>query len=342
MSVALRSFMVDWNLSGFDTAGLMIIGTNEPGYMISWGDGSPVEVVHPPVGSDIVQTFHSYAADGTYAIVVNDKPNDPATPAIKLMAYMYSGDTTDLAITTTGGRMDMVLGGSGNDMLKSGIGNDWISGGSAGDDMLFGGDGSDVIFGDVGNDMVRGGNDSDFIYGGDGDDKLYGDAGFDFINGDAGNDKLYGGGDTDFMDGGDGNDKLYGDDGSDRLDGGAGMDQLTGGAGVDTFHFTAPVAAFVAPPVSERDTIMDFSSINTPGGDGDVIDVHSFADAAGVGQLTFRDYGEKFGGTAGELRVAANLAGNTLVQIDIDGDKHADFDFMVKGTTSLQANDFFL
>jgi Ca2+-binding RTX toxin-like protein len=318
----MGQFIVDWSRSDYDTAGIMCIGTDVSAFTINWGDGSPNQILHgdeafPGSGLYLAEAPHAYAADGTYVIIVNDRPNDPAIPPVKLKAYMYSGVTADLTITGTG-MMDMILSGIGNDMLKGGAGDDWISG-DGGNDTIIGGDGRDMLFGDLGNDLLRGGNGDDFIAGGEG------------------NDRLYGGGDSDVLNGGAGDDLLYGDDGSDTLDGGAGADRLTGGAGGDYFRFEAPSGPSAPAALSERDIVMDFSSV-----DDDFIDVQSFAAAAGVDQLAFRDYGELFGGSAGELRLVAKASGDTLVQIDIDGDKHVDFDFLVKDTISLRETDFFL
>jgi len=352
---AINSFTARFDGSGFNTSGILMESATIGRYKVFWGDGTQEVVDGTPDdgGNIIARIAHTYAS-GDYEIRVKDVPDDPATPVAKLLVYMHSDATTDYVITT-GGLRDMVLAGAGNDVINTGAGNDWISGGSDGDDTINGGLGDDVILGDTGNDRLIGGDGNDLIGGGQGNDIVNGGAGNDSLFGDEGNDTIRGGDDGDFIGGGDGDDRLYGDagndliegnagndklfggDGNDRLDGGSGQNQLTGGTGADAFYFAAPViATLVAAP--DKTTIMDFSGT---GGDNDQIDIGEFAAVAGVSELSFVGDGA-FTGANGEVRYSHNAGGNTLVQIDTNGDKHSDFQIALVGLHDLQAGDFVL
>lgn len=314
-------------------------------------------------GGTFGETIHGF---GTSDLILTGSGNDLIVAA--------GGDDW----INAGGGDDKIRGDDGNDTIFSGDGNDLVSGGN-GNDVIDGGPGADIIFGGAGNDTIRNGylvygeDGNDILFGSSGDARLDGGAGDDIIHGGSGRKAIFGGDGDDTIDaeqttgrieggkgndhittgtggsqafGGDGNDVMQGRDGNDGLDGGkgndwldggggAGRDRLNGGAGADTFHFTAPAGAEAAGLVH----ITDFSSSNTPGGDGDVIDLSDFAAAAGVAALTFDGAGA-FTGHAGEVRY--RVLGNTLVAIDVDGDKQADYRFVVDGHHTLQANDFLL
>lgn len=361
MVASIRSFTARFDGSGFNTSGIRMDSSDVTQYTVLWGDGTRTAVdtdADPDnAGNFIGKSAHTYAS-GDYTMLIKDRPDDAGTPNAKLFVYMHSDATTDLTVTT-GGNKDMVLAGAGNDVISTGAGDDWISGGSDGDDTINGGKGDDVVLGDTGNDHLIGGDGNDLVGGGQGDDVISGGTGNDSLFGDEGNDTMHGGADNDYIGGGDGDDKLYGDagndlmeggagndklyggDGNDWLDGGAGQNQLTGGAGADSFHFTAPVvatatAAAVAAP--DKTTITDFSGT---GGDNDQIDISGFAATAGVSELSFIG-SDRFHGENGEVRYAHTGNGNTLVQIDTDGDKHSDYQITLTGVHDLQAGDFVL
>lgn len=335
-----------FSASGFNFVGVALESTNIPAsFTVSWGDGS-TDVVDAPFGG-AASAFHDFEP-GTYSIIVNDRPNLPETPAVRLMAYLDSGQTAALNVKGTG-FADIVLTGSGDDVVTTGAGNDWISGGSGGNDKILSGDGNDVLFGDAGDDILNGGDGDDLIGGGDGNDHIFGGAGADtvfaddgddvvragdgddHVEGGAGNDVLYGDAGNDFILGGAGNDRLVGGDGDDYLYGGGGQNVLTGGSGADTF-----AVILNAEEVAALDTIADFSGF---AGEGDVIDLSNVAVQAGVTNLTFMGT-ERFDGGIGEVRYFTNAAGNTIVNVDINGDRYSDVSVVLRGIHTLVEQDF--
>jgi hypothetical protein len=153
---------------------------------------------------------------------------------------------------------------------------------------------------------------NDSISGSAFNDKLLGFDGNDTINGGARHDTLMGGNGVDQMNGG---------FGSDTLIGGAGKDSSSGGAGTDVFSFTTVSSA-------KGDTVLDFSQAQN--------DALSFA---GLG-LSFIGAGA-FTGSGHEIRFA-HAGGNTLVQIDLNGDKAADATITLIGSYTLHTADFIL
>jgi hypothetical protein len=156
-----------------------------------------------------------------------------------------------------------------------------------------------------GNDAVASGGGNDRLKGGDGDDRLLGQADADI---------------------------LWGGEGNDTLRGGLGADKLYGEMGLDTFLFAQedldPVAA------ATGDIIYDFQigdRIDVTGIDGDL-------SKAGDQDLTFIGT-EAFSGRSGQLRVITQ-GGNTLIQLDLDGGKQADYTITLKGLHSLALSDF--
>jgi Ca2+-binding RTX toxin-like protein len=129
-----------------------------------------------------------------------------------------------------------------------------------------------------------------------------------------------------------GNDVLTGGPGNDTLTGGLGADTLTGGLGADTFIYRALADSTWA--ISGRDRITDFSSAQ-----GDKIDLSALETASGE---SFTFIGRKsFDGTPGELRAFVS-GGVTLVALDVNGDKSADFGLVLSGAPALAASDFIL
>lgn len=135
---------------------------------------------------------------------------------------------------------------------------------------------------------------------------------------------LYG---RDFLHGGGGKDVLNGLSGNDQLWGDAGADSLSGGKGADQFVYLAATDSQGAG----RDTIVDFSHA-----DGDRIDLQAIF----AGDLAFVA-GQAFSGVAGEVRATAS-GGDTLVEVDLDGGKAADFSILLKGGPKLVDGDFIL
>jgi serralysin len=121
--------------------------------------------------------------------------------------------------------------------------------------------------------------------------------------------------------GGAGSDVLIGNQAANQLDGGRGADRLTGDAGADTFIFRPGDSADGA-----RDVITDFA----PG--QDKINFDAFGALSFIGSADFS-------GAANQLRVWGD-AGDTLVGIDLDGDRDADFLIELSGTVAVTSADF--
>ncbi|HEX2554241.1 MAG TPA: Ig-like domain-containing protein [Microvirga sp.] len=125
--------------------------------------------------------------------------------------------------------------------------------------------------------------------------------------------------------GGRGKDQLSGGSGDNILKGGLGADVLLGGEGADRFVFSNAKDS----PSNGFDRILDFSQA-----EGDQIDL------SGLGSLKWR--GEKsFKGSGDELRFEQKK-GDTFVQVDLDGDRQAEFTIKLEGLVDLGKGDFIL
>lgn len=87
-----------------------------------------------------------------------------------------------------------------------------------------------------------------------------------------------------------------------------------------------------APGAATRDTIGDFLGISDGGGDR--IDLSALSET-----LTFNDDG-LFHGGAGDIRAYAGASGDIFMETDLDGDLHADFQLVVRGSHDLVEGDF--
>lgn len=195
-----------------------------------------------------------------------------------------------------------------------------------------------VIKGTSGGDFIGGQNTDDTVYGYGGNDALFGSGGRDVLYGGAGNDSLYGGTGADTLYGGAGNDDLFGGDGADLLFGGVGVDRFTGGAGADRFAF-ASVNDYANPGY---DVITDFSRAQ-----GDRIDLSRIdANWNVAGDQAFRFIGDNaFSGRAGEASITLRTSNGepvTIVSVDTNGDRSADFRVQIDGHINLTAGDFIL
>ncbi len=183
--------------------------------------------------------------------------------------------------------------------------------------VTFHGGGNDVTI-TLGNSL------GNAINGGALDDAfLFGFAGNDVIDGKAGND---------IIDGGAGNDLIVGN---------TGKDILTGGSGSDKFKLWS--AAESKTTVATRDVITDFKH------GFDKIDVSAINGlSAASGFKTFKFVKEAaFDGKYGEIRVvhvdhAGTASDMTVVEGDINLDRHADFSIALKGLIGLTSVDFVL
>lgn len=270
---------------------------------------------------------------------------------------------------------DVLIGGAGNDLLEGGAGNDMLTGG-AGADLLRGGAGRDFVryddathgvlvdlrgaptqegdaFGDsfssiegvfgsqfqdqiygdaigerleglAGNDLLVGLAGNDAMLGGAGADILVGGTGIDVLLGGVGNDRAFGGADDD---------RLSGSAGNDLLVGGLGRDVLTGGADRDIFLFASNDGDV---QVARADRISDFSEAQN-----DLIhlaQIDGNTALAGIQDLRFIGTDVAFTG-AGQVRWVSN---GGLLDINTDADVQSEIRIVVRGTTSIEADDLIL
>ncbi|WP_407529898.1 M10 family metallopeptidase C-terminal domain-containing protein [Methylobacterium oryzisoli] len=148
---------------------------------------------------------------------------------------------------------------------------------------------------------------------------ITGTAQADALVGTAGRDYIVGGGGQDWVSAGAGNDVIRGGDG---------RDYLYGGEGADTFLYTSFSDG--------RDLISDFV-----GG----TDKIRFVDLPGAPKdaSAWTWLGtERFDGNAWELRTETTANGNTMVQLDRDGDMAVDFEVELAGRHTLAVTDFIL
>ena len=145
------------------------------------------------------------------------------------------------------------------------------------------------------------------------------------VSGGEGSDKITGGAEKNVFDGG---------AGTDTLRGGKGADKLTGGTESDTFVFR--LTAESTPTAKGRDTIVDFTTVES-----DIVDLHLIdANTLRKGNQAFDFIGsEAFSHVAGELRFQASGA-DLYVHADINGDGKSDFSIKLDGVTTLHKTDF--
>ena len=157
---------------------------------------------------------------------------------------------------------------------------------------------------------------------------MTGSNGNNVLSGMAGNDVIKGLLGTDTLDGGDGDDWFYG---------GLARDTLTGGTGADRFFFDT-LSDSSSGPVN-ADVITDFSHA-----EGDRIGLAQIDAISGTaGNDVFAFIGSAaFSHTAGELRYRYDGNGNTIVQVDVNGDAVSDMSIVLTGEHALVAADFIL
>lgn len=221
--------------------------------------------------------------------------------------------------------IENAIGGSGNDTL---IGNDADNEltGNAGNDLLLGGEGNDEVDGNSGADDITATSGTNTIYGSSGFDDISGGTGSDTIYGGSGNDQIDGNGGNDFLFGGRGNDDIDGGANNDQITGGMGADDLTGGGGADTFIFEFISDSYAG--VGNRDTITDFQT-----GIDDI-------DLSNIDGLSFVST-NGFSNVAGEVRLNEG-GGDTVIQVDRDGDGNADMEILIENEVGLTVSDFIL
>jgi Ca2+-binding RTX toxin-like protein len=169
------------------------------------------------------------------------------------------------------------------------------------------------------------------VFGNAGDDVIYGLAGDDTLYGDFGPDPFEM---RHFMPGQEGF-EAQSVPGNDVLIGGLGRDLMTGGGGHDSFQFDR--IQETGKTAATRDVITDFKV-----GD-DIIDLSQIdAKPSTAADDAFSWIGTSaFTGSAGQLHYVSQH-GATIVEGDIDGDRHADFQIELTGRIILSALDFHL
>jgi Glycosyl hydrolases family 16/RTX calcium-binding nonapeptide repeat (4 copies) len=158
--------------------------------------------------------------------------------------------------------------------------------------------------------------------------------------GTGGNDVLVGSDANDRLEGKAGNDVISAKGSDDVLVGGAGRDVLTGGAGGDRFDFNSVGEAGKG---TSRDIIRDFTR------QLDHVDLQTIdAKTTKAGNQTFMFIGTKaFHHHAGELNywhidLPGTASDKTVIEGDVNGDGHGDFQIQLNGFMQLAASDFIL
>jgi Ca2+-binding RTX toxin-like protein len=236
--------------------------------------------------------------------------------------------------------------------------------GTTKDDVMFGSSHGDTLNGGQGSDILLGGGGDDVLIGGTELDNFDGGTGFDTVSysytnervtidltqglatfadgstedlrsieaaiGSGGSDTLIGTSTHNKFSGRGGMDNIQGGAGKDWIMGGNGADTLSGGAGHDKFVYSDVTESTVA--ASGRDTITDFHS-------GDHIQLTGLEASTGESFTFIGNAG--FHNVAGELQYQVS-GGNTLVNLDVDGNGTADFSIQLNGVHNLGAGDFLL
>jgi len=317
-------------------------------------------------GNDLIRggagTDELYGDDGADQLLGGDATD-----------ILHGGAGLDTLQGNDGG--DLIYGDAGADSLDGGAGDDVLQG-SDGADLLQGGDGVDQLYGSADNDILRGGAGNDSLYGGAGDDTYYVEdtsdtlvealnegtadtvrATTDWTLGDnferliiegaghwtgVGNalaNTITGNAGWNYLEGRDGNDTLNGGLGNDLIAGGLGSDILIGGGGEDRF-ITRQESVFTSSNpqgrLIETDTISDYVIGE------DIVDL-SVIDANVVGggvNDAFTIVGA-FDGQAGRMTLTFG-GGITTLQLDIDGDRSADYRLRINGDVRADTADWVL
>lgn len=139
----------------------------------------------------------------------------------------------------------------------------------------------------------------------------------------------------------DGMDTLFGSKGANTLSGGAGIDAIVGNGGADQLYGGADVDGFSyfslkdsGPTKATRDTIHDFEL-------GDRIHLTELNHKLGDIIDPFLGVDVAFTGHKGDLR-AITVGDDTIVQLDVNGDRKADFSIALDGHIALTTGNFFL
>jgi hypothetical protein len=285
---------------------------------------------------------------GTYAFIdtgggVNNVINRGTLDGI---VSLYDG--ADLFDNIGGVVTDDVFTGNGDDVIRPGATAETFYGGVGQDQLDFSSssglrvslvDGSgtgrasgdrywdieDVVGSQTGTDTIIGNQAANTFWGNGGNDTLHGGLGEDLLLGGAGGDKLYGGGDSD---------SLLGSNGADLLHGGAGTDTLIGGLDktADLFVFSA---ATDSGRGIYRDVVVQFER-----GIDDIVlrEIDAKAHTTSINE-NFAWAGKS--AAAHAVWWTATSQG-VVLHGDVDGNKIADFEILLKGLTGLGQSDVIL
>lgn len=326
------------NINGTGNAGDNELSGNAGSNVLSGGDGNDVflggggnDTMNGGLGDDIfsinslVETIVENSGEGTDRVLANiDYTLGANVENLTLNGTVVNGNGNALN--------NSILGNASANNLDGASGNDTLDGGNS-DDTLDGGSGVDSMVGGAGNDTYYVDNTSDVVTeaAASGNDVVNSSASYTLsanvetlILTGVGNVNGTGNALANTITGNSGNNSLAGLDGNDSLTGGSGVDALTGGTGTDSFIYAASASGVGA---GNRDIISDFSQ-----SDGDKINL-----SAVTAGLSFV-YGGAFTG-AKQVRYEYD-SGNTIVQIDSNGDGTADMEIQLTGTFSLTETDF--
>lgn len=301
-------------------------------------DGTPGDSIFGAGGNDWVEGGAGDTLDGGDGldVCVLDLQGSKKGVHINLNGFAKTGALSLADGTVVRNCEDMVLTGSdGNDSVKIALNRPCLR---------------DVVDGGAGDDTIRGGDLSDTLEGGLGRDKLIGGGGFDYVwyqtaptgvtvdlsmtgwqnTGGEGRDLLSG---IEGVLGSLYNDTLTGDDGNNDIGGSVGDDTLIGGLGSDRLwdqgadwdHNTFVYRTLADSTVDAPDLIVGLT-------DNDTIDLSQIdANSKVSGDQAFKLV-SAFDHHAGELMVSYDAgAGQTLVEMDVDGDASADSMIVLDG-----------
>jgi Ca2+-binding RTX toxin-like protein len=245
--------------------------------------------------------------------------------------YSWFGDYTSINVTsgvsvnlTTGNAVARNAGIRFSDSIESVenvIGSDF-------NDRITGSSAANDLFGGFGSDYLSGGARADYLVGGAGNDSIYGGTGSDIIKGESG---------SDYISGGSGNDNINGSSGDDDIFGGLGADDMIGGSGVDYFVFAT---------VDDSNTFIGVDLVKDFIDGVDKFDFHTIdANENLAGNQAFRFIGtaDFTTGNAGRIRYDAFTSSNTtVIEVEVNGDRQADFTLDVTSLHDFIASDFIL
>jgi len=276
--------------------------------------------------------------DGFADLIIGAWGSDPGGRRYAGSSYVVFGRAPDTSVARAGAAASQYIsGGPFADFLSGAGGNDVLEG-RGGRDVLDGGTGANTASYKHAPDPVTVNLTAPEGNSGHAARDVY----FFIQNLEGSNfaDQLTGNGIGNRLAAGKGNDTIRGLGGNDRLEGGAGLDLQTGGSGNDSFVL---LTASDSPAGNGRDQITDFNP-GTPSTAIDRIDVSKIDAQAGVaGNQAFSFIGTNaFTGAKGQLRVRTS-DGGLIVQGDVDGNRAADFELLLKNfynTAAVTAGDF--